>query len=490
LNFFESSSAGWSPNGRPETNASINGSSGYTASNFFRLFEFVHVPSRFSGTRRAHVHTGLNSGQSRSNYGDPLIFEAPSWPFVAPLNAVPNYREPGRVNINTMPHYGGDPSVVWRSVTNNFFPTRRYQRNASPLQPPRYEIHDDDSSYQADPRGYSRAKDVLGGTGSNSDINAPWNPSQDNRASYHNLIATTRSDDANYNPRGLYNASVSRQHDPTRPALISNPFRSYMEGFTTVPPTLETSMTTTGALVTSAYSQRPMLAVDATLLRRRDMTWQPYDILSSAGFSTRDNKYNIDPAFDPLFALNFPRPYQAGSYDSRPFSGYTGNMFYRWGVTNVAGVTNPFQNSMVNSGPAVAAFDNYHSRSADYRNSDRNPFFRYQLYTKLSNLVTTRSNVYAIWVTLGYFEVERVKIDGYGRTMPSQESTGFSQGDDLPDAQRWPSGYRLVRELGSDTGEVKRHKAFALFDRTIPVGFIRGENFNVDRAFLTRRVLY
>ena len=106
-------------------------------------------------------------------------------------------------------------------------------------------------------------------------------------------------------------------------------------------------------------------------------------------------------------------------------------------------------------------------------------------------MATTRSNCYAIWVTLGYFEVERVNITSVGaKTLPSQESTGYSKSNDLPDAYRYPSGYRLLRELGSDTGETERHKAFAIFDRTIPVGFIRGENLNVDRAFLTRHILY
>ena len=39
--------------------------------------------------------------------------------------------------------------------------------------------------------------------------------------------------------------------------------------------------------------------------------------------------------------------------------------------------------------------------------AERNPGMMYQPMTRLGNLVTTRSNVYAIWVTVGYFEVEK-----------------------------------------------------------------------------------
>ena len=37
---------------------------------------------------------------------------------------------------------------------------------------------------------------------------------------------------------------------------------------------------------------------------------------------------------------------------------------------------------------------------------ERNPYFYYQPMTRLGNLVTNRSNVFAIWITVGYFEVE------------------------------------------------------------------------------------
>ena len=41
-----------------------------------------------------------------------------------------------------------------------------------------------------------------------------------------------------------------------------------------------------------------------------------------------------------------------------------------------------------------------------YNDPNGNPFFRYQAIQRLGNLVTTRSNVYAVWITVGYFEVD------------------------------------------------------------------------------------
>ena len=90
--------------------------------------------------------------------------------------------------------------------------------------------------------------------------------------------------------------------------------------------------------------------------------------------------------------------------------------------------------------------------------TQRNPSFRGQTLERLSNLVTSRSNVYAVWITVGYFEVD-------------------------------PGTFQLGRELGSDTGEVKRHRGFYIIDRSIPVAFEPGENHNVDRAIRLRRFI-
>ncbi|MCD4727116.1 MAG: hypothetical protein K8R46_05620 [Pirellulales bacterium] len=99
-------------------------------------------------------------------------------------------------------------------------------------------------------------------------------------------------------------------------------------------------------------------------------------------------------------------------------------------------------------------------------NTNRNPYFRYQGIQRLGNLVTTRSNVYAVWITVGYFEV----------------TAG------TPDPVH-PDGYWLGRELGMDTGEIERHRAFYIFDRSIPVGFQRGQDLNVEKAILVDRYI-
>ena len=106
------------------------------------------------------------------------------------------------------------------------------------------------------------------------------------------------------------------------------------------------------------------------------------------------------------------------------------------------------------------------SRTNDHNNTDRNAFFRYQNMQRLGNLVTTRSNVFAIWITVGYFEL--VPMD--------DPITGQSK-------------LTLGPELGTDTGDINRYRAFYVVDRSIPVAFQPGKNHNVDRAVLLRRYI-
>jgi len=135
------------------------------------------------------------------------------------------------------------------------------------------------------------------------------------------------------------------------------------------------------------------------------------------------------------------------------------------------------------SGESLFAFDPPDALQRRYNNSDRNPYFRYQGLTRLGNLVTTRSNVYAVWITVGFFEVQPA-----GTNLPPHVITN----PDDPDYNFnliYPDGYQLTQELGSDTGETRRHRGFYIIDRSLPVAFEPGENHNVDRAVLLRRFI-
>lgn len=115
--------------------------------------------------------------------------------------------------------------------------------------------------------------------------------------------------------------------------------------------------------------------------------------------------------------------------------------------------------------------------TTDYDNTDRNPYFRYNPLAKLGNIAGTRSNVYAVWVTIGYFEAEpAVQIPGL-----------VTSAAEL--ARIYPDGVRIGQEVGADSGEVQRSRAFFMIDRSIPVGFKRGENLNVKDAVLIQRAI-
>ena len=99
-----------------------------------------------------------------------------------------------------------------------------------------------------------------------------------------------------------------------------------------------------------------------------------------------------------------------------------------------------------------------------YGDTDRAAYFRYDMRQRLGNLVTTRSSVFAIWVTVGYFEVDP---DGSLRNDSSNRGV----------------------EWGRDTGESFRNRGFFVVDRSIPVAFEPGKNHNVDRAVLVKSLI-
>jgi hypothetical protein len=135
--------------------------------------------------------------------------------------------------------------------------------------------------------------------------------------------------------------------------------------------------------------------------------------------------------------------------------------------------------TLLRSDPAATTQPLFQYQSTnEYDNPDRNPYFRYQGLERLGNLVTTRSNVYSVWITVGYFEVK-----------PKRKNVAAGEMvDGIPDVAH-PDGYELGQEMGSDTGEIVRHRAFYMIDRTIPVGFQRGQDLNVEKAIILKRFI-
>lgn len=515
------------------------------AANYFRLFEFVTVPSRFSGTKRMNVNPMRNNASAPDGtaaYG--TLDEHMGWPFTAPFNYVPLYREPGRININTIiplgehgfqlyqighnylytrrhrsERYNDDGAAIWRSVVNDFHPAIRWLPTIE--NPP----------LGATDNGRKMRSDMSFGTRAQAMISAPngsthkyfFNPSEDTVDNFFSLYASLFNDNPDYDPRGtdgVYGTGADPIHRPfsdingpsrqerSRTSLFSNPFRSFISDYSNVVPESNKNR--------SSSSQLPLLAADSTLMRRRDTTWSPWSPTwrpqladaadASSGYDAGSPKLvspaHIDPRFDPMFALNYPRPFQMPRGDPMrgipptihnptnaafpsvalgptwwQYSGYTSPLF-----DARAGTTLPYPTPP--GGSPFVSIDAMRIRDTDFRNTDRSPFFRYQMYTKLGNAVTTRSNVYAIWITIGFFECERVQP---GVQFPVQ--TGHKAAEEFATKHRYPDGFRILREIGGESGETQRHRAFAIIDRTIPVGFMRGENLNVDRAFLVNHIV-
>jgi hypothetical protein len=124
----------------------------------------------------------------------------------------------------------------------------------------------------------------------------------------------------------------------------------------------------------------------------------------------------------------------------------------------------------------------------DYNDADRTPFFRYAPMTRLDNLVTTHSNVYAVWITIGFFEVEELR-DGY----PSLQNFGGANtataaaANDPAFARVYPDLYAFGKEDGLDEGNVRRLRGFYIIDRSRPAGFAPGVDNNVENTIRLRR---
>jgi hypothetical protein len=92
-------------------------------------------------------------------------------------------------------------------------------------------------------------------------------------------------------------------------------------------------------------------------------------------------------------------------------------------------------------------------------NDPTHPYVKANLMTKIFNNVTTRSNVFAVWVTVGFFEVD--------------------------------SSGRLGQEIGRIDNRHRRYRGFAIIDRTLmqPTGNFTGTDASGNTGTTTRTAL-
>ncbi len=88
---------------------------------------------------------------------------------------------------------------------------------------------------------------------------------------------------------------------------------------------------------------------------------------------------------------------------------------------------------------------------------NRNPWMRYQTAMRMPNLTSDNSQVFVVRMTLGFFEVDSSNTNNLGK------------------------------EYNESIGEAQRYKALFIVDRSIPVGFIPGQDLNARDTVIFER---
>jgi hypothetical protein len=401
----------------------------YGAPHFYRILEYVHVPSRYVGTDTMLTAEVFNDvpGTVDALGFDIANGQDPRYKFQPPFNRVSRERDPGQVNLNTVTGrrevVGGIPRI-WSEVFDGIMQRDRDMNQvnqASQLGPSWRDV-------TMSRRGYAQA-DALGQPVDRFAAEIP----------------------------DVYQFGLNNYF----PSFFSNPFRSPDAG--------------------------DLVPLQHMMHYGVDVSWQRQHHYNRGGRNSwgRDVLDDDDPTNPPLRfrTQNDTREAGFGNGDQPVVDPATGQLL-------------PVMPTFPTAQSGIPLFSE--SFTAPTIDGERNPYFYYQPMTRLNNLVTNRSNVFAVWITVGYFECEpapnwndpdddvREAIRArFGGTLTDTDAATIAA---LALYNRvYPDGYMIGREVGSDTGDVKRPRGFYIVDRTEEVGFKPGEDLNVEKMIRLKR---
>ncbi|MEM9589378.1 MAG: hypothetical protein AAGA03_19005 [Planctomycetota bacterium] len=357
------------------------------APNFHRLLDYVHTPSRFVSTDTLLDPVAFSVAGNLNDPADDVFSAAdPRSGLLSPFNRVPNYREPGKININTLVGRRSG-NQAWSDVFDGLM----------------HRLRD------SDPNPNAGLNSIYGHFG------PAWRDVVTSRRGYVAPPAFT---------------GIDLVMDNNSPTFFGNPFRSGGAG---------------DLVPLTPMVQR--FSIDASMLRSHP--YQPGQGLQWGGQGDNNQNGLMDDTREAI-GVQFNKNPQLASVP----------LFSELSTT-----------------PAVDA--------------TRNSAMHTMPLTRVDNMTTTRSGVFAIWVTVGYFEVLPApnwnnNEDGVVDRFTNQAGGDADRAFELY-KKVYPQGYQLGRELGSETGDIDRHRGFYLIDRTRPSAFKPGEDVNVENTILLRR---
>ena len=144
-------------------------------------------------------------------------------------------------------------------------------------------------------------------------------------------------------------------------------------------------------------------------------------------------------AYDPDDPTQTKTLWQPGDH---PFlSNTNASLFVNTNTLSVPNVTDGYLGAKSSSG-------------ADHRS---HPYYRTEMLSKVMNQTTVRTHQYAVWMTVGFFEVVK---PGNPQLAGSYDNNGLSMAID-----------QLGKEIGAETGKNVRYRSYYLIDRTKATGF-------------------